>query len=475
MSIKRVQVGKLEVIAFVSGFALMAFELAAARILAPSIGSSTYIWTSVIGVIIAALSLGYWAGGKVADARQRTVDVARLCLAIALAIGIVLVVYEPILRWVATSFDDPRLQGVAASLVLFAPTSFLLGMLSPYLVKLKVTSLATSGSSVASLSALNSVGGIVGTFAVGFVLFGYIGSHETFGVVAALMMALSWLLVPRVEWRLRTVASLLILVCATTSVSTVYGLQIDTPSARYTVFEGQLDDRRVRGIATGPHATQSGIFPDYPHELVFWYTRQIDTVVAAQPTKDRILVLGGGTLTLPQHLARLYPQAVIDVVEIDPKLADIARAHFEYADPANVRLIFDDARTYVNETTVTYDIVIVDVYGDVAVPFSLMTREYGDRIAALTRRDGVVIANMIAGPSEACQQLLRAMDSPYRRHFPVVRHVVERPTEPFSNYIVTYARQAGGGADMSPLTLPGVPLYTDNFAPAERLQQACRK
>src|SRR5690606_31378747 len=140
---------------FTSGFALMAFELAAARILAPYIGSSTYVWTSVIGVIIASLSLGYYAGGRLADKHHRLAEVAWLCLASGVAVVLVIIFYQSVLEWIAMNIIDPRLQGVMASLLLFAPTSFLIGIKAPYLAKLKVTSLERTGQSVASLSALN--------------------------------------------------------------------------------------------------------------------------------------------------------------------------------------------------------------------------------------------------------------------------------------------------------------------------------
>lgn len=469
------RVSKLEITAFVSGFALMVYELAGARILAPSIGSSTYVWTSVIGIIIAALSLGYWAGGKIADKRGYVIDVARLCLAAGLMIAYTMVMYASVLDWVSKDFTDPRWQGVMASLMLFAPTSFLLGMLSPYLAKLNVRSLKTSGVSIASLSALNSVGGITGTFVAGFILFGYIGSHETLAILAIMLVALSWLVGPRIQWKQRAALSAAIVMIVALPLPTARGLQIDTPSAHYTVAETMVDGLKVRGLATGPDAMQSGIYLDRPDQLVFWYTRQLDAVVAATEKRGNILILGGGALTLPQHLAKKYPTSSIDVVEIDPKLADISREHFNYQDPANVRLIFDDARTYVNKTSKQYDIVLVDVYGDSHVPFSLMTREYGDRINAIVKEDGVVAANMIAGMEEGCLILLNALDAPYREHFMYASYAIQDNRQPYANMVVAYSRAARSLPGFQPLSLKSYELYTDNHTPAERLQYDCRK
>ena len=476
MNKKRIQLGRLELVAFISGFVLMVFELAGARILAPSIGSSTYVWTSVIGVIIAALSLGYWAGGKVADRRGHSVDIARLCLAVALTIAYALVTYFGTLQWVAAGFDDPRLQGVVASLLLFAPTSFVLGMLSPYLAKLNVRSLETSGSAVASLSALNSLGGITGTFIAGFILFGYVGSRETLALLVVAMIGLSWLVGPRVQWRARAAMSIAVAIVVMIPQPMVYGKHIDTPSAGYTVIEGV--DRQygmIRGLATGPEAVQSGIYPQKPDELVFWYTRQMDAIVASTSQRQDILVLGGGAFTLPQHLAKKYPASAIDVVEIDAKLADIARQHFNYQDPPNVRLFFEDARTYVNRAHKQYDIILIDVYGDAHVPFSMITRQYGNRIAALLKPSGVVAANMIAGMQGECLVLLNALDAPYRMHLPFVQYTQQDTSRAYSNMITTYSRTPHTYEAMQPLNLKSLVVYSDNRAPAELLQHDCRR
>lgn len=463
----------LPIIAFVSGFSLMVFELAAARVLAPSIGSSTYVWTSVIGVIIAALSLGYWVGGKLADRRAQVTDIAWLCLIIAGAVTVVLLAYLSLLNSVVEAVEDARMQGVVASLILFAPTSFLIGMLSPYLVKLKITSLQTSGQSFASLSALESIGGITGTFVTGFILFGFIGARETFAVVVFLLLAASWLIAFRVHWQSRLVVSLAVAGICVIALQPANPGQIDTPSAHYSILEGSMDGQRVRGIATGPNGTQSGIYINDPQRLLFWYTQQMAEVVASASQHDRILVLGGGAFTLPQYLAQTYPESTIDVVEIDPELATIAREQFYYTDPTNVNLIFEDARTYINQADTKYDVILVDVYSDVGVPFSLITKEYGRQIHRLLADDGVVAANMIAGPAGACGTLLAALDAPYRAVLPQAMYVMQRPDLARSNMIAAYSAQPFTWQGAAPLELGLIVPYTDNYAPIERLQQNC--
>ncbi|HEX7483948.1 MAG TPA: fused MFS/spermidine synthase [Candidatus Saccharimonadales bacterium] len=464
----------LPIVAFVSGFSLMAFELGAARVLAPSIGSSTYVWTSVIGVIIAALSIGYWVGGKYADLRNRLSDIVWLCLAAAITVSLTLIMYLSLIESTVQTIEDARIQGVMASLLLFAPTSFLIGILSPYLVKLRVTSLQTSGQSFASLSALESIGGITGTFITGFILFGYIGAREAFAVIVVLLLLTSWMILPRHRWQLRVGMTIGIILFCWGGLQLGSKNEIDTATAHYSIFEGARDGRPARGVSTGPNGTQSGIYLDDPNELLFWYTQRMAEVVSAAPKHDRILVLGGGAFTLPQHLATTYPDSKIDVVEIDPGLAKIARERFAYRDPSNVELIFQDARTYVDRADRTYDVILVDVYSDGDVPFSLMTKEYGQQVYRLLNDDGVIAVNMIAAQSGACSALLAAMDAPYRQNLSQVKYVIESPSLPKSNVIVSYSSRPLQWTGAKTLDLPQTTAYTDNYAPAERLQQSCQ-
>ncbi|EDK72557.1 conserved hypothetical protein [candidate division TM7 genomosp. GTL1] len=267
-----------ETISFVTGFALMAFELVAARLLAPTIGSSVYVWTSVIGVIIAALSIGYAVGGKVADLRVKVSDVAWLLLLAGVSVLSASLLAPSFLGGIVAYFPDARFQGVVAPLILFAPTSFLLGIVSPYLVRLRVSSAKTSGESVGLLSALNSVGGIVGTFLTGFVFFGFLSTVQALIVVASLLVGVSWLVVPREQTYRRIVMMGAFMVIGLLALFPAprEGLvsTIDTATASYQIQEGTLGSDSIRVLVTGPTGYQSGIYTDGRNDLVFFYTKK---------------------------------------------------------------------------------------------------------------------------------------------------------------------------------------------------------
>jgi predicted membrane-bound spermidine synthase len=469
----------LQILAFVSGFTLMAYELVAARILAPTIGSSMYVWTSVIGVIIAALSVGYFLGGRLADKRAKEVDVAFLHIFAAAAVTWTLLIYEPLLSGVAGTNIDARLQGVLASLVLFAPASVLLGMISPYLAKLNVTSLKTSGRAIASLSALNSIGGIAGTFVTGFILFGYVGSRESMVLFVALLLIASWLSVYRKGWRLRLALTLVIV--ATSSLILIQPQEyreIDTASAHYRITEQTtpLGDK-VRLLLTGPSGAQSGVVLGNSSSLIFWYTNEIvDIIEQIYSPGDSIAILGGGAYTLPNYLARQYPESKVTTIEIDPELVDIAESYFEYSSEPNEMLVSADARAYINKSSEKHNIVVIDVYGDISVPFSLLTREYGDAINRIVASDGVVIVNIIAAYDGPCAPLFDATHATYDQHFSWSYRVKSPGTyiDQRSNIIAVYSKVPLVLNGLTEFNLEPTSIYTDNFMPAERLQQSCK-
>jgi len=467
-----------EATAFITGFALMAYELAAARILAPSIGSSTYIWTSVIGVIIAALSVGYAVGGVIADKRVRVEDIAWLLLASASGVLMTLV-FAPGTLEMLQRISDPRLQGFLASLLLFMPASFALGVISPYLARLRNESLTHTGRAVASLSACNALGGIGGTFCVGFILFGFLGSRETMLVVIALLMGMSWFILPRSRtfWRMGLSAWIVAVSIIQMLPSLPKGVtaDIDTPSSRYQVVEGKYLGSPVRLLTMGPRGSQSGVYTNGSPGLVFDYTRAMADLVKQAPQKDSILILGGGAFTLPAYLADRYGSSAIDVVEIDPNLVDIAKQHFGYYDRPNITIHAQDARAFLNTNQKQYDLVLVDVYSDISIPFALTTHEYAAQLARSVRSGGVVIANTIGARTKGCAPILSSIHNSYAEQFTQYRAIAlhDADMQALQNIILAYSNSPLDWTNAPATKLERGARLTDNFAPVERLQQQC--
>jgi predicted membrane-bound spermidine synthase len=477
------RIGLYEAIAFITGFILMAYELAASRILAPTIGTSIYVWTSVIGVMIAALAFGYAAGGWAADRRGRKQDIIILLIGAAMGIALTCLLADAALATITMTMKDPRLQGVVAAAVLFAPASFALGMISPYLAKLRIRSLDTTGRSVAGLSALNSIGGITGTFLTGFVFFNYIGSRETLILLAILLLACSWMVMARHHVRDRAIVCLV--ACGVLAAQMTIPAQanviadIDTPTSHYKIMNTLHDGRALRILTMGPGGYQSGVYTTGKKDLAFAYTRKLAEVVHTAPQHNRILILGGGAFTLPEYLSRQYPSAHIDVVEIDPQLPAIAQQYFRYESQSNVTVIHQDARTFLRTTTARYDVALIDVYNDTSVPFSLTTREYADSLKNVMQPQGIVAANMIGAVSGSCLPLIASLNQTYLHAFPhgVMYHLGLFGSNLKANMVGVYSGASLGWTNQisgQQLNIaPASQSLTDDFAPVEKLIQQC--
>lgn len=167
----------LEIIVFICGAVVMAFEIVGSRMLGPYVGTSIFVWTGIIGVILMCLSLGYYYGGKIADKKPEFKLLALIILLAGLFIGISTLIKDGLLEVLLNTFNDVKLISLLATFILFSIPSVLLGMVSPYAVRLKIKSLDKSGSTVGNLYAISTLGSITGTFLAGFYLI------PSFGVI----------------------------------------------------------------------------------------------------------------------------------------------------------------------------------------------------------------------------------------------------------------------------------------------------
>ena len=470
---------RLRTVAFVAGFSMMAFELVAARLLAPTIGNSTYTWTCVIGVIMAALSLGYFLGGMLADKRGQLVDIAFLSQITAVLVLITCFTNILFTTFLAEAVVDQRVQGLLASLVLFAPVSVVIGMISPYLVKLASTSLKTLGRTAAGLSTWNAIGSITGTFITGFVLFAVIGSSQALATIALVLLLASWLIEPKNNRQVRLAISAVVLVTIISVIvfhDTETTINIDTASANYRVGFQYVNgsDEKVVYLTSSPRGAQSAVYSGGINKLLFWYTNEFAKVAENLTSKERILVLGGGTFTVPRYLAEKYPDSTVDVVEIDPELKRIAEDYFFFEQPANLNMFFEDARVFVNKSTQKYDLILVDVYNGVIIPWQFTTIEYTQKLAGLLQPDGVVAVNAIASEEGNCRPLLDALNAPYAASLRYHQYTTDKDNETGrKNMILIYSNQNIVIDGYQKLDIPAQRPFNDNFAPIEPLQLNC--
>jgi MFS family permease len=179
----------LGVAVFLSGAVLLGVEIAASRVLAPTFGSSLYVWGALIGVVLTGLAVGYWTGGALADRWP-----SPYLLVGTIALGAVLVLAIPLVdQWVlerVVSWDPgPRLDPLVAAIALFGPMSVVLASVSPIAVRLAARSLDRLGRTAGRLFSISTAGSIAGTFATAFWLVPEYGTDQVLAVGAVVLLA----------------------------------------------------------------------------------------------------------------------------------------------------------------------------------------------------------------------------------------------------------------------------------------------
>lgn len=406
----------------------MILELVGARMVAPYVGTSMYVWTAMIGVILGALSFGYWYGGRLADRQADDAGLMRILVVAAGAILLSVLAQRPLLEQITQTELDVRYLALVAALLLFAPAALVLGIVSPYVAKLRLSSLATAGSSIGRLYAAGTFGSIVGTFLAGYWLIAWFGNQLLGLLLVATLVLLSVAAYPH-GWRWTRI-SLVIITLLLMSAPRVPGgaivADVDSAFARYQVASARGGEAEIRYLLTDHQSVQSAHIMGQPDSLPLAYTRDFKAVTdVLQP--DTVAVIGGGTFTFPSVIARQYPAMQVDVVEIDPLLGDIARDYFEYEARPNLRPIYIDGRVFLNRTDdASYDLMFLDAFSSLTPPYQLVTREAMQEAKRSLRPGGLVIANVIAAPHQD-DPYFTALMSTYRAVFSEVRvHQVNR-------------------------------------------------
>lgn len=298
----------LEIVTFVSGALVMIYEITGSRILAPFLGSSTYVWTSLIGVILAALSLGYWLGGKTADKKPEIRVLSIVLLAGAFLMAATILLKDSILGAVARIPLNLEVKAVIAALVLFAPVSVLFGFVTPYVVRLRLNDVADAGKTVGRLYALSTVGSIVGTFLAGFALLPFVGSTRILYLIAASLLVLSLLLAPFSLKKIKAGAILLIMLAVGFSEFKVWAFRtrrdqhdFDTEYSRVRIKRDRdpKTGAPVRMMMTDPYFAQSGMFLEND-ELFFEYTKYYHLIRHFKPDFKSTLIIGGAGYSFPK-------------------------------------------------------------------------------------------------------------------------------------------------------------------------------
>lgn len=487
---------RFECVAIADGMIVMMLELVGSRLVAPYLGTSIYVWTAIIGVILGALAIGNWYGGRLADRGPSTQKLVVIILVAAVVLLAEMTMQARIISVVAALSSDLRLSAFIISILVFAPPAALMGFISPYLAKLRLTSLADAGQSVGRLYAAGTAGSIFGTFLAGYWLIGTVGS-QTLGWALVIALVLSSFIVQRrglLAPRLAIIGMTLFVAALAQSVTMQRGFAVmydgDTSYARYLVLTEPSGNKDHRFLLTDSQGIQSGVDLTQPYVPLFPYAERFMEAAAALPTEpQRILMIGGGTFTVPTVLHHTYPSAQIDVIEIDPGLTELAEKYFGYKQSDKVHIINQDGRYFLNQRAARadlpkYDLIYMDAYSSLTPPFQLTTQEAAKRLASVLTPDGLLVVNMVATPAGSDAAFADASNATYRSVFAGHKWYLagqQQPLDVRQNTIMLISKKDSLVKEVDAKLktwqeLPSAPgsgtkpvILTDDHAPVERL------
>jgi spermidine synthase len=451
----------LGVLVFVVGMASLGAEIAGVRLLAPYFGASTVVWANTIGVVLVALSIGYWLGGRAADRRPRIEPLCTVALVAAALLAAVPFAARPLLDAGVDALDAVSagafVGSLLAVLVLIALPVLLLGMVAPWAMRLAVTTVEEAGTVAGRLYALSTAGSLVGTLLSALVLIPAVGTRRTFLAFAILLAVVAVIGIrsrPAVLAAPVLIAALLALPTGTLkqakSGRVIYEKETEYQYAR--VIQ-KADGERKLELNEG-HAVHSLYRPGTVLTDDYWDAMLFDS---GQPRS--VAILGNAAGTTARAFKTLRPQTRIDAVEIDPELTEIGRRWF--ALPRAIKVHHEDARPFLRRREDSrWDAILVDAYRQPYIPFYLVTKEFFELVRDRLTPDGVVVINV--GHPEGNDALEKAMTATMRDVFPDVRRDPVKPT----NTVLVGGRSLSGRLE-PPLT--GGDVYTDDKAPVEWL------
>jgi spermidine synthase len=397
----RTRLWQPNLIVFVSSACIMILELVASRIIAPYVGVSLYTWTSVIGVVLAGISLGNYLGGRLADRWASLRLLGGIFLLGGLSCFGVLAA-DKLGR--LTPGDWPIVvEIVVLSTALFFAPCVILGTISPVVAKLAVRDLAKTGSTVGKIYAAGAVGSIVGTFATGFVLISWFGTYTIVWGVAVMLLIMGLIFALGSRWGAMLIAALIIVGGSVLAFSQRW---VRGPCTRETnyfcikVREEERDGEPVRLLILD-RLVQSYTSLNNPTKLVYEYEQIYAEVTAYRAQRDdhlRALFIGGGGYTFPRYMEAVYPGSDIHVLEIDPGVTKVAYELLGLSRDTDIVTYNQDARLFLEgEPTEVYDLIFGDAFNDFSVPYHLTTKEFNDLVRAWLADDGLYVVNIVDG------------------------------------------------------------------------------
>ena len=395
---------KLEIIVFLSGAIGMGLELIAARVLSPYVGSSNVVWTSIIGIILVSMSLGYWIGGKRADKEANGNVLSRLLLGSALFTSIIPLLETIVVREFAGIVSNLIVAAILCAIIVFSIPSFILAMISPFAVKMKSMQETEIGSLSGRISSLSTIGSITGTFLMGFVLIPNIGVTNINIGITILLVVMSILARDDInkKYILSTISLVVVMIILMFIGKWVFKLAnpeilVDTDSQYSRIWVKQVNTAKTTYKTLQVDTGLESYIDTETGEMGAMYLRYYDLFEYLNKDAKSTLMIGGAAYTYPIHYLQKYQDKTIDVVEIDEKMTQIAEEQFGLnAKDERLKIYTQDGRSYLNYSENKYDTILIDAFKGLNAPFELTTYEALVHAKNMLNDNGIVLTNIIS-------------------------------------------------------------------------------
>ena len=415
----------LIIVVFISGAVLMALEIVGSRVLAPYFGSSIFVWGSLISVVLAALSLGYYWGGWLS---ARSPSFARLLVLLLIPGALIFslpFIYPSVNLWIAGIDFGIRLNPLIASTIYFLLPGIFLGMISPYAIRLAATTLSAVGSTAGTLYALSTCGSIFGTLVTAFYLIPLMGVSNiihSLGIILILLSFLLWTLTRvRTEQLEKAVATLSLSALISGTLASLVWADNEIIYKKDSFYHRILveEDEEARYLYFDK-ALQSAMNLEDPTTLRLLYNRYASLGLAFRPKTKKVLIIGLGGGSIPKKYQKEFPSLEMDVAEVDPEVIQVAKKYFFLKEEKNLRVYPQDGRLFLTRTPQRYDLILLDAYNTDTIPFHLTTREFFQTAERKLSSDGVMVINIIGAISGPHSRIVRSVAKTLREVFPQI-------------------------------------------------------
>jgi spermidine synthase len=510
------EVIKANIVVFIASFCTLVIELVAGRIMAPYVGVSLYTWTSIIGVVLAGISIGAYLGGLLADRYPRHSTLGWLLFLSGLGAFSI----SPLTNLIGGAEFQTSLMTrilLITAIIFFVP-SCLLGMISPVVVKLTLNNLQKTGNVVGKIYAFSTLGSILGTFATGFFLISWMGTRNIL-LTMGIILIVAAPIFGGFFFRKKTLMLFFLFICLILilpvlglygyaairpgqvalprspihSLETVYEYAFKPPSDLTAYFFTESNYYTIklkRDNRNGEEAPLETLVLDHlihsytdlsdPSYLEYEYERIYEEVIRWQARRREslnALFLGGGGYTLPRLIDAKYPNAQIDVVEIDPQVTRVGLEYLGISEAKQIRSFNEDARWFVmnSKEKGKYDFVFGDAFNDLSIPYHLTTKEFTMQLRSLMKPDGLLMANVIDSFQKGrfMPSYIRTLEEVFGKgNVHLLTLSTDYDTMGISTYVVVASPQKlDMDSFIKTIKVKGKEEMTSNVMPSDRLQQ----